>query len=64
MNPKHLELLLAYMYKGEINVLQNDLGPLIETAKGLQIKVGVVIASARRWGGDGFNNSRPKPRHS
>ena len=38
MNPKHLEQLLSYMYRGEINVLQNDLGPLIETARGLQIK--------------------------
>ena len=43
VNPKHLELLLSYMYKGEINVLQNDLGPLIETAKGLQIKVRSMI---------------------
>ena len=43
VNPKHLELLLSYMYKGEINVLQNDLGPLIETAKGLQIKVRLMI---------------------
>ena len=39
VNPKHLEQLLSYMYRGEINVLQEDLGPLIETARGLQIKV-------------------------
>ena len=39
VNPKHLEQLLSYMYRGEINVLQDDLGPLIETARGLQIKV-------------------------
>jgi len=38
VNPKHLEQLLSYMYRGEINVLQDDLGPLIETARGLQIK--------------------------
>lgn len=38
VNPKHLEQLLSYMYRGEINVLQEDLGPLIETARGLQIK--------------------------
>ena len=42
VNPKHLEQLLSYMYRGEINVLQNDLGPLIETARGLQIKVGEI----------------------
>ena len=39
VNPKHLEQLLSYMYRGEINVLQEDLAPLIETARGLQIKV-------------------------
>jgi len=38
VNPQHLEQLLSYMYRGEINVLQDDLGPLIETARGLQIK--------------------------
>jgi len=47
VNPKHLEQLLSYMYRGEINVLQDDLGPLIETARGLQIK---GLADA---GGDG-----------
>ncbi|XP_040576832.1 uncharacterized protein [Lepeophtheirus salmonis] len=38
VNPKHLGQLLQYMYRGEINVLQEDLGPLVETAKELQIK--------------------------
>jgi len=58
VNPKHLEQLLSYMYRGEINVLQEDLGPLIETARGLQIK---GLADA----GDG-NSSRkePPPRRS
>jgi len=55
VNPQHLELLLAYMYKGEINVLQNDLGPLIETAKGLQIK---GLADA---GDKSSDQSRPAP---
>jgi len=54
VNPKHLEQLLSYMYRGEINVLQEDLGPLIETARGLQIK---GLADA---GGD--NNSRKEPK--
>jgi len=53
VNPKHLEQLLSYMYRGEINVLQEDLGPLIETARGLQIK---GLADA----GDG-NSSRKEP---
>nr|ACO11667.1 Longitudinals lacking protein-like [Caligus rogercresseyi] len=38
VSPKHLSQLLQYMYRGEINVLQEDLGPLVETAKELQIK--------------------------
>ena len=62
VNPKHLEQLLSYMYRGEINVLQDDLGPLIETARGLQIKVSetcvtlalsalarLALAGARPW---------------
>jgi len=53
VNPKHLEQLLSYMYRGEINVLQEDLGPLIETARGLQIK---GLADA------GDNNSRKEPK--
>jgi len=52
VNPKHLEQLLSYMYRGEINVLQDDLGPLIETARGLQIK---GLADA---GGDGGNSQQ------
>jgi len=55
VNPKHLEQLLSYMYRGEINVLQDDLGPLIETARGLQIK---GLADAGGDGGGGGNNSR------
>merc|ERR1712203_772426 len=53
VNPKHLEQLLSYMYRGEINVLQEDLGPLIETARGLQIK---GLADA------GESNSRKEPK--
>ena len=37
VDPKHLEQLLQYMYQGEINVLQDDLPPLIETARALQV---------------------------
>lgn len=38
VDPKQLEQLLQYMYQGEINVLQEDLSPLIETARALQVK--------------------------
>ncbi len=40
------------MYRGEINVLQDDLGPLIETARGLQIK-GLADAGGGGGGGGG-----------
>ena len=49
VNPKHLEQLLSYMYRGEINVLQEDLGPLIETARGLQIKVSPSHHKVKNW---------------
>eukprot|EP00095_Tigriopus_kingsejongensis_P010392 snap_masked-scaffold1615_size33485-processed-gene-0.6 protein:Tk10392 transcript:snap_masked-scaffold1615_size33485-processed-gene-0.6-mRNA-1 annotation:"longitudinals lacking" len=38
IHPKHLEQLLQYMYHGEINVLQEDLAPLVEAARCLQVK--------------------------
>jgi len=57
VNPKHLEQLLSYMYRGEINVLQEDLGPLIETARGLQIK---GLADA----GDGNTSRKEAPRRA
>ena len=51
VNPKHLEQLLSYMYRGEINVLQEDLGPLIETARGLQIKVSAAAHNCKLMSG-------------
>ena len=33
-----MELLLSYMYRGEINVQESDLYNLLTTAKGLQIR--------------------------
>ena len=38
MNPTHMQLLLQYMYRGEVNVQQAQLGPLMQSAKALQIK--------------------------
>ena len=38
MNPYHMQLLLQYMYRGEISVPQNELGPLMTSARSLQIK--------------------------
>ena len=38
VDPRHMELLLSYMYRGEINVQESDLYALLTTAKGLQIR--------------------------
>lgn len=38
MNPYHMQLLLQYMYRGEISVPQAELGPLMASARSLQIK--------------------------
>lgn len=38
VDPRHMELLLSYMYRGEINVQEQELMGLLATAKGLQIK--------------------------
>jgi len=38
VDPKHLELLLQYMYKGEIKVEENELVTVLNTAQGLEIK--------------------------
>ena len=68
VEPRHMEQLLQYMYRGEINVLQDDLGPLIETARALQGKgladappgAGGNASSAGTAGG-GQNKKRPTP---
>ena len=38
IDARHMELLLSYMYRGEINVEESELVGLLATAKGLQIK--------------------------
>jgi len=38
VDPRHMELLLSYMYRGEINVQEQELMDLMATAKSLQIK--------------------------
>ena len=42
VDARHMELLMNYMYRGEINVEENELMGLLATAKSLQIK-GVYI---------------------
>lgn len=38
VNPRHMELLLNFMYRGEINVGEEEIMELLNTAKGLQIR--------------------------
>ena len=57
VKPKHFEQLLQYMYHGEINVMHDDLAPLIEAARYLQVK-GLSDAPAPPAAA---NNSKPPP---
>ena len=43
VSARHMQQLLVYMYRGEISISQEDLGPLIDTARCLQIK-GLAMA--------------------
>jgi len=38
VDAKHMELILAYMYRGEVTVREGELMALLETAKGLKVK--------------------------
>ena len=38
VSPKHLELLLQYMYKGEIKVQENELVTVLNVAQALEVK--------------------------
>lgn len=38
IEPRHMELLLNYMYRGQITCTENDLNGLLEAARGLQIR--------------------------
>ena len=61
VDPRHMELILDYMYRGEINVQEQDLMGLLSTAKSLQIK-GLTDASSS--GADDsskqFKSGKPK----
>merc|ERR1712107_191664 len=45
VSPRHMQQLLLYMYRGEISIQQEDLAPLIETARFLQVK-GLSMATS------------------
>ena len=53
MNPYHMQLLLQYMYRGEISVPQIELAPLMASARSLQVK-GLCSAGP---GGTGSNSA-------
>ena len=57
VSARHMQQLLVYMYRGEISISQEDLGPLIETAKCLQIK-GLAMAQTN------VNIPTPSPTNS
>jgi len=45
VSPRHMQQLLLYMYRGEISIQQEDLAPLIKTARFLQVK-GLSMATS------------------
>ena len=57
VDSKHMELLLNYMYRGEINVEEKELMGLLATAKGLQIK-GLTESDAEEEETDANEGSR------
>lgn len=66
IEPNEMELLLNYMYKGEVNVTQESLPALIKAAESLKIK-GLAVpddessketSSERKRGNDGSHSRR------
>lgn len=51
----HLQLLLAYMYRGEVNVEEHQLAEFLKTASGLQVR-GLTESQTRR------GLAQPQPR--
>jgi len=61
VDPRHLDLLLQYMYKGEIKVKESELVSVLQVAQGLDIK-GLSEQGGPVDGGHG--NTQPPPRHN
>lgn len=61
VDPRHLDLLLQYMYKGEIKVKESELVSVLQVAQGLDIK-GLSEQGGPVDGGHG--NAQPHPRHN
>jgi len=59
VSPRHMQQLLLYMYRGEISIQQEDLAPLIETARFLQVK-GLSMATPTMP--TGSSSTTPKKR--
>lgn len=60
VDPRHLELLLSYMYRGEINVQERELMELMATARSLQIKGLADASTDDAASASGANSSNKK----
>jgi len=60
VEPRHLDLLLQYMYKGEIKVKESELVSVLQVAQGLDIK-GLSEQGGPVGGGQG--HPQPHPQH-
>jgi uncharacterized Zn-finger protein len=60
VEPRHLDLLLQYMYKGEIKVKESELVSVLQVAQGLDIK-GLSEQGGPVGGGQG--HPHPHPQH-
>jgi len=58
VDPRHLDLLLQYMYKGEIKVKESELVSVLQVAQGLDIK------GLSEQGGPVGGHAQPQPQHN
>jgi len=59
VDPRHLDLLLQYMYKGEIKVKESELVSVLQVAQGLDIK-----GLSEQGGSVSGAQNQPHPRHN
>lgn len=61
VNPKHLELLLQYMYKGEIKVQEDELVTVLNVAQSLEVKGLTENSDSNKENTDSRRVSPPPP---
>ena len=62
VDPGHLQLLLQFMYRGEVSIQQSDLGQLLETARSLDILGFQAVAQKDYTNFNKYKNQTPDRR--